>query len=75
MFMVTPQTVFNPSALQTRAVPRRIFARVSLWPHFNDNGNDGNGVKRRRPTDWYGAVSISPAHTTPVAAPRVRSRG
>lgn len=32
MFIVTPETVLNPSALETRRVPRRFLGRVSLWP-------------------------------------------
>jgi hypothetical protein len=32
MFIVTPLTVWNPGALQTRDLPRRIFGRVTLWP-------------------------------------------
>ena len=32
MFIVSPATVWNRSALQTRQVPRRIFGRVMLFP-------------------------------------------
>jgi hypothetical protein len=32
MFIVTPSTVWNPAALETRSLPKRIFGRVSLIP-------------------------------------------
>jgi len=32
MFLVTPDTVWNPSALETRVVPRRFLGRATLWP-------------------------------------------
>jgi hypothetical protein len=32
MFLVTPGTVWNPSALETRVVPRRFLGRATLWP-------------------------------------------
>jgi hypothetical protein len=32
MFIVTRDTVLNPSALETRNVPRRFLGRVTLWP-------------------------------------------
>ncbi|MCU0906836.1 MAG: hypothetical protein MUF73_05170 [Rhodobacteraceae bacterium] len=32
MFVVSPDTVWNPSALETRVVPRRFFGRATLWP-------------------------------------------
>lgn len=32
MFVVTPDTVWNPAALETRVVPRRFLGRATLWP-------------------------------------------
>jgi hypothetical protein len=32
MFLVTPATVWNPAALETRVVPRRFLGRATLWP-------------------------------------------
>lgn len=32
MFIVTPDTVLNPGALQTKQVPRRFFGRANLFP-------------------------------------------
>lgn len=32
MFIVTPDTVWNAAALETRQLPRRFFGRVTLWP-------------------------------------------
>jgi len=32
MFVVTRDTVLNPSALQMRSLPRRFLGRVTLWP-------------------------------------------
>lgn len=32
MFIVSPATVFNRSALEIRSVPRRFFGRAPLWP-------------------------------------------
>lgn len=32
MFIVTPDTVMNAAALETRQLPRRFIGRVTLWP-------------------------------------------
>lgn len=32
MFIVTPDTVWNAAALETRQLPRRFIGRVTLWP-------------------------------------------
>ena len=32
MFIVSPQTVWNPGALQVQHLPRQFFGRVTLWP-------------------------------------------
>jgi hypothetical protein len=32
LFIVTPETVLNPGALQTKQVPRRFFGRANLFP-------------------------------------------
>jgi hypothetical protein len=32
MFIVSPDTVMNAAALETRQLPRRFFGRVTLWP-------------------------------------------
>lgn len=32
MFIVTPDTVMNTAALETRQLPRRFIGRVTLWP-------------------------------------------
>jgi len=32
MFIVTPETVWNPAALETRAVPKRMLGRISVLP-------------------------------------------
>jgi hypothetical protein len=32
MFIVTPETVWNAAALETRQLPRRFIGRVTLWP-------------------------------------------
>ncbi len=32
MFVVSPATVWNPAALETRVVPRRFLGRTTLWP-------------------------------------------
>ncbi len=32
MFVVTPDTVWNPAAVETTVVPRRFLGRATLWP-------------------------------------------
>jgi hypothetical protein len=32
MFVVTPETVWNPAAVETTVVPRRFLGRATLWP-------------------------------------------
>lgn len=42
MFLVTPATVWNPSALDTRVVPRKFLGRATLWPR----STGGHGALR-----------------------------
>ena len=39
MIVISPQTVRNPAALETRVVPRRFFGRAMVWPRRLSGGD------------------------------------
>ncbi|MDU8944042.1 hypothetical protein [Ovoidimarina sediminis] len=39
MIVISPDTVLNPAALETRVVPRRFFGRAMVWPRGMGRGD------------------------------------
>lgn len=48
MFIVTPETVLNPGALDMKQAPRRFFGRANLWPRRGA----GVGMTLRMLAEW-----------------------